>query len=459
MRYIIVILLMAISIRAYTIHNLSDKKYVLIHTTDTFTFNETRFLYHIFDLESLLRPYESVLRTSYQMTVEDEVLINRIKTLYEQLERRKVTRAKRSLDFLGTALSWLTGVPDHDDLIEIKQTLNDLIENNNQQRVINERFNSLLTDPMTPFNTRGSSVILSETLHKLQVILETINLAKNQQFFSQSLDLDNLEEVMKNEKNTEISLLDILEYADISVCRFGKKIIIIYKYPIIIRKCKHFKIIPLAFRHGKIQMDNEIMKCDEQFIRTKNCKNNFEYNICRMDVDDNCTTSVINNVPSTCNVLQENNEKTQFPGDGYIILDGTYEVNNESIRGINLIEFENNITIDGKLYVNHGEELKQVIKSRHDDDIEINEILESNKQNKFTNIQSLKKYTIPFETHPIRTTCHILVSIISITLVIFLILKIFKAYNEFKIRRNVQKQQELYERALKIRGIEHVVNI
>lgn len=454
MKNIATILLLAFSIRAFTVHDLTGKKYILIQTTDTFPFNKTKFLYHIFDLDLLFTPYRDVLNSDYQRTVEVEIMIKKIKTLYEQIRNR--SRNRRSLNFLGTALSWLTGIPDHDDLIEIKQDLNELIVNNNQQKIINERFNKFL---MHPKMLSEGTIIFSETLNKLKIILETINFAKNKQFFSQSVDLGDLEELIRNEENEEIPLLDILEYADIHVCQMELKIIIIYKYPIIMKQCKHFKIIPLAFRHGKIQMDSEIMKCGEKFIRTKNCKNNFRYNICQMENDDKCTSNMMNQLQPLCNVLQENNEKIQFPEDGYIILDGTFEVNNKTIDGINLIEFENNVTINKKLYVNHKEELKQIIKSKRNEDFEMGEILESNKQNKFTNIQSMKKFIIPFETHPVKTIFYIIMFIFATVFITLLLLKMCKRYNEFKKEQNRKRQNDLYLEALKNRGIQHSFDI
>lgn len=457
MKCVGVILFVVFSIHAYTVHDLANKKYVLIQTDDAFTFNDTQFLYHVFDLDTLMKPYQTIMNDTSYRTTEREILFRRIEALYGQLKQRKIVRNKRAINFLGTALSWVTGVPDHDDMIEIKSTLNELIENNNQQRIINERFNSLLLE--TTESKRGASLVLHETVYKLQTILETINLAKNQQFFSQSIDLNDLNEIIKNEKNVEVPLLDIMEYATIHVCQLENKIIIIYKYPIITTRCKHFEIIPLAFMHGKLQLDNEIMKCGEQFVRTKNCKNNFRYNICQNELDDNCTTNILNDSPSTCDILQENNEKLQYPEDGYLLLDGTFEINNETVRGVNLIEFKHNITVDGKLYVNHKAELKQIIKAKHYNDIEINEILESESNNKFTNIQSMQKFIIPFERHPIRTTCYVILFILAFISLMFLVLKICKRYNEFKRQKGIRKQNELYLRALANRGIDFSATI
>ena len=50
--------------------------------------------------------------------------MKRIKTLCEQLAEH---RHKRGLNFLGSALKFITGVPDHDEAVRIESTINNLI--------------------------------------------------------------------------------------------------------------------------------------------------------------------------------------------------------------------------------------------------------------------------------------------------------------------------------------------
>ncbi len=49
------------------------------------------------------------------------------------------SRNKRSINEFGTAWKWLSGTPDHDDLIRIENKINELTENNNKQFTINSR--------------------------------------------------------------------------------------------------------------------------------------------------------------------------------------------------------------------------------------------------------------------------------------------------------------------------------
>lgn len=41
-------------------------------------------------------------------------------------------------------LKFITGIPDHDDVVEIEKTINTLIENNEKQKLINSRFEKIL---------------------------------------------------------------------------------------------------------------------------------------------------------------------------------------------------------------------------------------------------------------------------------------------------------------------------
>jgi len=49
------------------------------------------------------------------------------------------SRAKGVINELGTLWKWIAGTPDHDDLITVKNNIDDLIQNNNNQFVINSK--------------------------------------------------------------------------------------------------------------------------------------------------------------------------------------------------------------------------------------------------------------------------------------------------------------------------------
>lgn len=135
-------------------------------------------------------------------------------------------RARRSLSFLGSILKFITGTPDHDDLIETKTGLNQLIKNNNQQRKINSQFEKML-ETLDP-KTVSENIVINEVYQELVAITNTINFAKNGNFYSGTLNLNDIEEIITNEQ----FVINILEYADIHICQYQTAIINIYKYPL-----------------------------------------------------------------------------------------------------------------------------------------------------------------------------------------------------------------------------------
>lgn len=180
------------------ITDLTGKKYVLTEVDTVYTYESSSFLYHVSNLSIILEPYERIVRTKYEpsQNEEENILIDKIETLKSQLIPSEY-RAKRALNFLGSALKFVTGTPDHDDLVEIKTGLNQLIENNNQQRKINSRFEKILAtlNPESIFNQS----VLTEIYNELITITNTINFAKTGNFFSGTLNFEDVQQVIKGE--------------------------------------------------------------------------------------------------------------------------------------------------------------------------------------------------------------------------------------------------------------------
>lgn len=61
--------------------------------------------------------------------------LNLASSLFSQLAPHKII--KRGINELGTIFKWISGTPDHNDLITLQNKINDLVENNNKQNQIN----------------------------------------------------------------------------------------------------------------------------------------------------------------------------------------------------------------------------------------------------------------------------------------------------------------------------------
>ncbi len=222
---------------------------MLTETDPSFLYQEHEYLFHMTNLSKILKPYYEIAEHKGEMPSEDATetaLFKRIEILRKQLlNNGRARRSRRSLDFLGSILKFITGVPDHDDLIEIKTILNDIIENNNKQRQINSNFEIM----MKTFNieTIKQKVILQELYKELFDLTATINFAKNGNFYSAAINTDKIERILEKEQ-TSLPVIDILEYADTHVGRLDETFIVIYKYPVIEKKCTTYKVTPLSYR-------------------------------------------------------------------------------------------------------------------------------------------------------------------------------------------------------------------
>lgn len=119
---------------------------------------------------------------------------------------------------------------------------------------------------------------------------------------------------------------------------------------------------------------------------------------------------------------QEENEKIQLINSGHIILSGKHQVNNFSVEGVNLVNFDHNVTIDSVLYTNFEKEAKEYMIMHKNEKFEILKIIETDRKNlEFKVIKALRKFAIPFEERPIETKLIILVIIMSCILLIYVL--------------------------------------
>lgn len=232
-------------------------------------------------------------------------------------------------------------------------------------------------------------------------------------------------------------------------------IILIIKYPLIKYQCEHYKITPLEFKHGKIEMDKQISKCNGNFQRTEKCVEILNTNICKNQKSDNCTLKILQNQnDAKCIVKQEENDKFQLINSGNIILSGKHRVNNISIDGVNLINFENDVKIDSVLYTNFEKRAKEYLIMHQNEKFEILELIESEIENlKFKNIKALRKFTIPFEKNPVKATFATLTIIASFILFIWLLGKCFSMYKNYYVVKARKRYQNALKREYERRGL------
>lgn len=410
--------------------NLKDKHFVLTKVDNSFLYDKPNYLYHTFDLDQLHN--QMVVMT--KPTIHDRIAIKKTTKYFEQLGFKKIH--KRSINILGSGIKWITGNPDHDDLIHLQESINHLIDSNN---AFSENHGKMMELLKNVGSENTNSQILSILVEELENIILTINMAKNKQINTLALNLKEIEALIEVE-NGRLPIINILEYSDVHMCKINNTIILIIKYPVINRQCEHYKITPLEFEHGKIEMDEQISKCNGIFQRTIKCMEILNTNICQSKDRDNCTVRILQN---QCTVKREENEKIQLINSGHIIVSGEHQVNNISVTGTNLINFNDKVHIDSIAYFNFEKQAKEYIITHRNEKFEILQLIETNKENlKFRNVKALRKFVLPLEQHPIRTTFGFLLIIALIILFTWLLGKcctIYKTYQETKSKKKYQR--------------------
>ena len=170
----LILLLTATSVKGNTeIRNLDGQKYILTRTYDVFIYDESSYLFHVTNLTKIFTPYNKVIMNNYKPTTEELILIKKIENLEEQLQKR---RNKRGLNFLGSALKFITGIPDHNDFIKMEEAINLLINNNEKQRRINTRFERLIE--LLQGHESENNLVIEQVHEQFLLLVRTINAAK-----------------------------------------------------------------------------------------------------------------------------------------------------------------------------------------------------------------------------------------------------------------------------------------
>lgn len=139
---------------------------------------------HPINISSIEETAEILVQASYKSNVQaTNPLINmlRLKTKklfsnLHQLKPQQHHRAKR-WDAVGTVWKWIAGTPDASDLHAINSTMNDLIDQNNQQYKVNQNINDRiqkLTHAIKEITVQASLNDLM--LNDLEIITSILNI-------------------------------------------------------------------------------------------------------------------------------------------------------------------------------------------------------------------------------------------------------------------------------------------
>lgn len=287
-----------------------------------------------------------------------------------QIPRRHV----RSLDFLGSALKFIAGNPDHNDYELLLTKQNFLIENNNKQSKINSVLeqqineitnqiniikksfssNPLLKAEKTPvFNFLVNRNNLA--INYLNNIILSIVLAKNNlinPLILDELDIDNL---FENE-DLPISISNLLLVTKIKVLQNENVIHYVLKIPKISNFCIFLNLYPVSHNNTVIKLPvTTAAKCDAISYPVSDCVKTTTENICK-PIISSCISEVLNNNSASCETESAHHLPViQEIDDGVIILNDVYsttldEQQQITVKGTILLMFSDFIKINNTIF-------------------------------------------------------------------------------------------------------------
>ena len=285
-------------------------------------------------------------------------------------------RSTRSINFIGSALKFVAGNPDHDDYELLLTKQHFLIENNNRQTKINSILQNRINEITEQLNIirKGFSnnAILKENnvqlfeflanrnnliINYLNNIALSIVLAKNNLINPLILDQVDIEKIIENENSRiPISVNNLLLVSKVKILQNDELIHYILKIPKIKNYCNYLKIYPVSHKNSIVKLEfNEAAKCNDFVYPISDCVKTTSEQICR-PVLSPCLTNLLNNDTAECPTESSYHVETiREVDDGIIILNNVIETvitdaNNVTINGTFLITFINSIKINNTVF-------------------------------------------------------------------------------------------------------------
>lgn len=415
---------------ASNIINYSKEDYVLIEDTNNIFLYETYGeLYHVTNLsfyKSIIDEEVKYVKDNNISTDWDFYLQLKLATsLLVQLTPHK--RIKRSINELGTIFKWITGTPDHNDMVTIQNKVNDLIVNNNKQNKINSaifkeigrvtRLLSLKLDKEFLLKKYRLQLLSKD----LQTLRDAITFSKAKILYSNILNDHDVANIFTNEK-FNITLIDLIDVSIFSIVSYKGLIIFYIKYPIVNNNCNLYHAKAISQQDGKLLIEDKVAKCNNTFHSIQIYKKEIYSNFAQLRNTKNCFVNLLNKEFTRCKKIKEKNRQIEIITDGAILVTGMNYVNHTLIAGIYVITFETIVDINNKTYTNTKQKLLNYIENNRFTNFLISEYLQSNNSElTFENTNILSPIIVPLKNNHVQITL-----VIILIIFVFFTLKLLK---------------------------------
>lgn len=287
-------------------------------------------------------------------------------------------RHARSIDIIGTALKYVAGTPDHDDITEVFDKQNELITASNAQLIINTEIQSRINNLTHTVNTLLKKVKTSEidsgylysllsernreVLRELDNIALSITLGKMQMINPILLDSSEIDFILKSEVDASISVSEIIVNSKLKVLQNENIITFLIKFPKIVEFCNKKLIFPVVHHNITLAFEtNDVAKCGYKYIMLKNCKKRSITSFCEMlsHKNNSCLNNLLNNNTAACGTNSAHSMPPLMEiDDGIVIINNQpSKVISESLtkhlqKGTYLITFDNTLTVNSTEFKN-----------------------------------------------------------------------------------------------------------
>lgn len=296
-------------------------------------------------------------------------------------------------DKIGTVWKWIAGTPDANDLHVINSTMNQLIENNNNQIFINQAMNgriqhiSKITNDLLEldYKTQQQHVIelnlitillnIDTIQHQIEILEDAILLAKHGIPSSRILSIKDYVKTKKFLEQANIyvnSYEDLLSRSIAHVVMNTTHIMYMLKIPQLSNEAYDFEYIdPLVTNEKRVYVKNNyIIKNDSHIFETpKICAEESNIFICDTDVlqlPNQCIMDLIKIHHANCSyekvyntgIIKRINEATILLNNINIKLQSNCSNHTQYLKGSFLIQFEQcEIHLDNNVYTNFALEI------------------------------------------------------------------------------------------------------
>ncbi|XP_058832229.1 uncharacterized protein LOC131690236 isoform X5 [Topomyia yanbarensis] len=371
------------------IQNLHKSPVLLIKQNECRIQTGTTKIIHPIDLAAIGETADTLTNTFYNKLATTnllgEIIKFKIKKLYASLYDLKPLNHHRQKrwDTIGTACKWVAGSPDADDLRITNITMNDLIDQNNEQFKINKNINQRIQELTTSINlisvnlNRNKQIIgdwetvilmlnidiISELLEDIQ---ETITLSKISLTNNKILSTHEITTIktLLQDQGVELNYPDeALQYVTTKIAVKNQQLLYILHVPQLVNTTSIvYNVYPLINDNQMIiNYPTHVMKSGNTIFTTENPSDYVQKSSYIRELEDKCIRHIILGKHALCNSTFANHTIQKLINENTILLSNAIDSmfhttcgpDNRTLNGNFLISISNcTITINNQQFQN-----------------------------------------------------------------------------------------------------------